>query len=68
MEQDSTSPTTLSEADSEKSQAASANERPRFVVKAHDFGLRPEFENVNFNHLADQLEDEAIIEKLTHGC
>lgn len=27
----------------------------------------PGFDNVNFNHLADQLDDEAIIAKLRKG-
>lgn len=40
---------------------------PPYRIKPHKSGLMPGFENVNFNHLADQLEDEAIIAKLRKG-
>ena len=36
----------------------------RIKLKTFDFGLKPEYRNVNFNHLADELEDEAIMQKL----
>ena len=38
--------------------------RKRFVVKASNLGLCPGIDPTSFNKLADQLEDEAIIEKI----
>jgi hypothetical protein len=38
-----------------------------FKVKSWNLQLRPGYEGVNFNHLATELEDEAIIEKLRQG-
>jgi predicted transcriptional regulator len=38
-----------------------------FKVKTWNLKLRPGYEGVNFNHLATELEDEAIIEKLHQG-
>jgi hypothetical protein len=38
-----------------------------FKVKSWSLKLRPGYEGVNFNHLATELEDEAIIEKLRQG-
>ncbi len=38
-----------------------------FKVKAFSLKLRPGYEGVNFDHLAEELEDEAIIEKMRRG-
>jgi hypothetical protein len=38
-----------------------------FKIKSWNLKLRPGYEGVNFNHLATELEDEAIIEKLRQG-
>lgn len=38
--------------------------RKRFVVKAFNLGLCPGIDPTSFNKLADQLEDDAIIEKI----
>lgn len=38
-----------------------------FKIKTRDMKLRPGFEGANFNHVAAEMELEAIIEKLRQG-
>jgi hypothetical protein len=40
-----------------------APERKRFVVKGHSFGFKPGIDLDKIGQYADQLEDEAFIEK-----
>jgi hypothetical protein len=40
---------------------------PPFIVKAWDMGLRPGIDPNKLNQLADELETEAIIEKMRQG-
>ena len=40
---------------------------PPFTVKAWDMGLRPGIDPTKLNQLADELETEAIIEKMRQG-
>ena len=40
---------------------------PRFVVKPHDFGFHPGIDQNRMNQLADELETEAILEKIRQG-
>ena len=40
---------------------------PPYRLKPFKGGLMPGFESANFNHLADQLEDAAILRKLRRG-
>jgi hypothetical protein len=49
--------------------APQSRQRARGVyrVKAHRTTLRPGIDPVGFNRLADELEDEALAEKVTSG-
>jgi hypothetical protein len=38
-----------------------------FRVQPHVTGLRPGIDIARFNHLADELEDEALVEKMREG-
>ncbi len=38
-----------------------------FKVQAHDFGFHPGIDHDRMNQLADELETEAILEKLRQG-
>jgi hypothetical protein len=46
------------------SPAPSASQRGRFRVRPHRTTLRPGIDAGSLNRLADELEDEAVIEKL----
>ena len=45
----------------------SARTRKRFRVNPHKTGLRPGIDGVSFNQLVDELEDEAVVEKVRAG-
>jgi hypothetical protein len=49
------------------SSSARTRKLPPYRVKPIKSELMPGFENANFNHLVDQLEDEAILRKLRRG-
>ncbi len=36
----------------------------RFRVRAFDLGMKAGYRGMNFNHLASELEDEAILQKM----
>ena len=40
---------------------------PPFVVRAHDFGFHAGIDQDRMNQLADELETDAILEKLRRG-
>jgi hypothetical protein len=42
-------------------------DRPRFKVRAHDMKLKPGIDPDRLNQLADELETEAILQKLKEG-
>jgi hypothetical protein len=46
------------------SPTATKRDLPPYRVKPHKTTLNPEFVAVSFNRIADQLEDEAIIERM----
>lgn len=41
--------------------------RKPFRVQRHVTALRPGIDIARFNHLADELEDEALVEKMREG-
>lgn len=41
--------------------------RPRFVVRPHHTTVRPGIDVHSFNQLVDELEDEAVTDKLRAG-
>jgi hypothetical protein len=41
--------------------------RKPFRVQPHVTSLRPGIDVARFNHLADELEDEALVEKMREG-
>jgi hypothetical protein len=51
------------------SEQSPPSDRKPFKVKGRSLGLRSEVEGVNFNRLAAELEDEAVVQKLRrqHG-
>jgi hypothetical protein len=40
---------------------------PPFKVRAHDFGFHPGIDHDRMNQLSDELETEAILEKIRQG-
>jgi hypothetical protein len=47
--------------------AATSRSRKRFRVQPHKTQLRPGIDAGSFNRLADELEDEAVLEKVSAG-
>jgi hypothetical protein len=45
----------------------SARTRKRFRINPHKTGLRPGIDGASFNQLVDELEDEAVVEKVRAG-
>ncbi len=37
---------------------------PKVVTRPHDFGFVPDFDSTNFNHLATEMEDAELLERM----